>query len=215
MNIYKLLPPSGIVIAMIFISIALQSQAVNAEDSINISMIPIPGKNYEMGKYDVTQAEWLAVMGNNPSHFSSCGTTCPVESVSWNDTQEFIKILNTKTGKQYRLPTEAEWEYACYAESKTEYCGGNDLNMVAWYKDNSNGSTHPVGQKQANGYGLFDMSGNVWQWSQDRYGDENSWHILRGGSWNSARNFLQVSSRNGGPMERGYHMGFRLVRTLP
>ena len=126
-----------------------------------MGMIAIPGKNYEMSKYEVTQGQWQAIMGSNPSYFKSCGENCPVDQVSWNDIQEFLQKLNAKTGKQYRLPSEAEWEYACYGGSQTEYCGGNDLNSVAWNRDNSNKTTHPVGQKQANGFGLYDMSGNA------------------------------------------------------
>jgi formylglycine-generating enzyme required for sulfatase activity len=177
------------------------------------AMIRIPGKNYEIGKYDVTQKEWRDIMGSNPSHFSNCGDTCPVEQVSWNDVQAFIQKLNAKTGKQYRLPIEEEWEYACYGGSKTEYCGGNNLDSVAWYKDNSNGSTHPVGQKQANGYGLYDMSGNVWQWLQK---EAVGGRALRGGSWCYGEDGLRVTGHNDGfdPYNRFTIYGFRLARTL-
>jgi len=138
---------------------------------------------FAMGKYEVTQAEWRTVMQASPSHFSNCGDTCPVEKVSWDNVQEFIQKLNAKTGKQYRLPTRAEWEYACYGGSQSEYCGGNDLNAVAWTMNNSNGQTHPVGQKQANGYGLYDMTGNVWEWMDDCWQRECARRALRGGSW--------------------------------
>jgi formylglycine-generating enzyme required for sulfatase activity len=110
-----------------------QKQQENQDQAYRIEMIRIPSRNYELGKFEVTQAQWLAVMGNNPSDFTACGNNCPVEQVSWNDIQEFLQKLNAKTGKNYRLPTEAEWEYACYGGTKTEYCGSNDINAVAWY----------------------------------------------------------------------------------
>lgn len=180
------------------------------------AMITIPGKNYELGKYDVTQGEWRAVMGSNPSHFSSCGDNCPVEMVSWNDAQEFIKKLNTMTGRRYRLPTEAEWEYACYGGNKTNFCGGNKIDSVAWYRSNSSDTTHPVGQKKANGYGLYDMSGNVWQWMDDCWYGECTKHALRGGSWVYYPQILRSTFRYFVPTNiRLYNIGIRLARTLP
>ncbi|MDP2279759.1 MAG: SUMF1/EgtB/PvdO family nonheme iron enzyme, partial [Nitrospirota bacterium] len=137
--------------------------------------------DYYIGKYEVTQGQWKAIMGNNPSHFKDCGDNCPVEQVSWNDVQEFIQKLNeknnppsppfTKGGKGgFRLPTEAEWEYAARSGGKSErYSGGNDIDSVAWYNKNSGGKTHPVGTKQPNGLGIYDMSGNVWEWVNDWY----------------------------------------------
>ncbi|MBI3752633.1 MAG: SUMF1/EgtB/PvdO family nonheme iron enzyme [Deltaproteobacteria bacterium] len=161
--------------------------------------------DFYMGKYEVTQKEWKAIMGNNPSLFKDCGDNCPVEKVSWNDVQEYINKLNLKSpfgkGGQggFRLPTEAEWEYAARSGGKNErYAGGNNIDSVAWYTGNSGNKTHPVGQKEANGLGLYDMSGNVWEWCQDRY-DNNYYkssprdnpkgassdqlRVLRGGSW--------------------------------
>ena len=130
-------------------------------------------KGFWMGKYEVTQDQWQAVMGNNPSDVSGCGT-CPVESVSWEDVQEFIGKLNGRSGGgRYRLPTEAEWEYAARAGTTTDtYAGdvtnplGNDpvVNGIAWYRENSGGRTHPAGQMEPNGFGLYDMLGNVWEW---------------------------------------------------
>ena len=181
------------------------------------AMVRIPGKNYEIGKYEVTQGEWKAVMGNNPSYFKNCGDNCPVEQVSWNDVKEFIQKLNQKTGKQYRLPTEAEWEYACYGGSQTEYCGGDDLSAVAWNGGrfgggNSNEQTHPAGQKQSNGYGLYDMSGNVWEWVEDCYDGDCAKRVLRGGSWVNGPWNTRVAARNGDvPVWRNYYFGFRLV----
>ncbi len=189
-------------------------------------MIPIPGKNYELGKYDVTQAQWKLVMDSNPSYFENCGGSCPVESISWNDVQQFLQKLNAMTGRQYRLPNEEEWEYACYGGSITDYCGGNDIDGVAWYKNNSKSwawsfmrsiaTTHPVGKKQANGYGLYDMSGNVWQWMENKLDSKHNSRMLRGGSWvDDADNMRAALREYGSPNYRGRGSGFRLARTLP
>ena len=126
--------------------------------------------DFSIGKYEVTQEEWEAVMGNNPSEFK--GANKPVESVSWNDCQEFIKKLNDLTGLQFRLPTEAEWEYAARGGNKSQgykYSGSNTIGDVAWYSGNSLSTTHPVGTKQPNELGIYDMSGNVWEWCNDWY----------------------------------------------
>jgi hypothetical protein len=180
-------------------------------------MIAIPGRNYELGKFEVTQAQWRAVMGNNPSKFTACGDNCPVENVSWNDIQEFLQKLNAKTGKNYRLPTESEWEYACYGGTKTKYCGSNNINAVAWYYTGADSvSTHPVGQKQANGYGLYDMSGNVWEWMSDCYDASCTNRVLRGGSWGGYAQDARAANRNDDTPAKRYNIiGFRLARTLP
>ncbi len=149
--------------------------------------------SFSIGKHEVTQAEWRAVMGNNPSSFADCDR-CPVEGVSWNYVQEYIGRLNASTGLHYRLPKEEEWEYACRAGKDTLYCGGNDINEVAWYKRNSGSKPHPVGQKQPNGFGIYDMSGNVEEWTCSGYGEkydgegicfsENNYKpVTRGGSF--------------------------------
>lgn len=190
---------------------------IKDEEAKGPAMIAIPGKSYEMGKYEVTQAEWRAVMGGDPPelNFKDCDN-CPVERVSWNDAHEFIHKLNQKTGKQYRLPTEAEWEYACYGGSQSEYCGGSDIDAVAWYEGNSSRQTHPVGQKQANGYGLHDMNGNVWEWMENKYDNEHDWRALRGGSWfNLPQSVRAVHRYFFWPTARTYYFGFRLARTLP
>ena len=134
--------------------------------------------DFYIGIYEVTQRQWKKIMGNNPSKFKSCGYSCPVEYVNWDDVQKFIGKLNNQTGKHFRLPTEAEWEYAARSGGKKEkYSGGNYVNAVAWYKDNSGKKTHRVGLKKANGLGIYDMTGNVGEWCFDRY-DEKYYNKL-------------------------------------
>jgi len=188
------------------------------------------GRAFAMGKTEVTQGQWEAVMGNNPSEFAGYGYNYPVEHVSWDDAQEYIRKLNAKTGKQYRLPTEAEWEYACRAGGTYAYCGGDDPDSVGWYDGNSGKQPQPVGQKQANSFGLYDMSGNVWEWVEDRYHgsysgaptDGSAWQgdgarrALRGASWISGPQALRAANRDGNaPAVRKVILGFRLARTLP
>ena len=132
--------------------------------------------DFYIGQYEVTQAQWQAVMGRNPSRLKNCDQ-CPVEGVSWDDIQQFLRKINNKTGKQYRLPTEAEWEYAARGGNQSlgyKYAGGNYIDDVAWYDLNAGGKTHPVGQKKPNELGLYDMSGNVWEGCQDWYGAYSS-----------------------------------------
>ena len=185
---------------------------------------------FALGKTEVTQGQWRAVMGNNPSRFSSCGDDCPVEEVSWNDAQSFIQKLNAKTGKQYRLPSEAEWEYACRAGGQQEYCGSDNVDSVAWYESNSGKSTHPVSRKQPNAFGLYDMSGNVWEWVEDSYHDsyngaptngsvwqgDGAKRVLRGGSWNYEPQLARVANRfRYAPAFRYSYFGFRVARMFP
>ncbi len=187
-------------------------------------------KSFALGKTEVTQGQWKAIMGNNPSNFTSCGDNCPVEQVSWNDAHAFIQKLNAKTGKQYRLPSEAEWEYACHAGGRQAYCGSDNLDSVAWHDGNSSNSTHPAAGKQANAFGLYDMSGNVWEWVEDSYhadyngapADGSAWQgdganrVLRGGSWIVSPRVGHTASRNwNGPAVSYYNLGFRLARMLP
>ena len=165
--------------------------------------------SYYICKYEVTQALWRAVMGSNPSKFK--GDNLPVEQVSWNDCQTFINRLNSYTGRNFRLPTEAEWEFAARGGNYSrhyKYSGSNYISDVAWYCDNSD-RTHPVGTKQANELGLYDMSGNVWEWCSDWYGSYSSYsqsnptgatsgygRVERGGSWCGLARYCCSSHRS-------------------
>ena len=181
--------------------------------------------DYYIGKYEVTQALWQAVMGNNPYYFK--GDNLPVERVSWDDCQEFISKLNSITGKTFRLPTEAEWEYAARGGNKSrgyQYSGSSNLSDVAWYDGNSGNKTHSVGSKQANELGIYDMTGNVWEWCQDWYDSYSSssqvnptgansggCRVNRGGSWSYNAGRCRSSFRNySKPGYRISDLGFRL-----
>ncbi|WP_052324551.1 SUMF1/EgtB/PvdO family nonheme iron enzyme [Haliscomenobacter hydrossis] len=185
--------------------------------------------DFHIGKYEVTQAQWRKVMGSDPPNlnFKGCDQ-CPVERVSWEDIQEFLRKLNAQTGKKYRLPTEAEWEYAARGGNQNnsyKYAGSNTLSEVAWFTDNSDSKTHPVGTKKANELGLYDMSGNVWEWCQDWYGGYSSNiqtnptgagsgfnRVFRGGGWSYGARNCRVSDRgNYTPTDRFYNLGFRLA----
>ena len=182
--------------------------------------------SYLIGKYEVTQALWEEVMGKNPSH-NKLGGDYPVENVNWDDCQKFIGKLNARTGMRFRLPTEAEWEYAARGGDRSKgykYAGSDNLDEVGWYS----GYTHPVGRKKPNELGLYDMSGNVWEWCQDWYGDytdeaqtnpagpqSGGYRVLRGGShWDNAR-YCRVSCRLGRDPGDGFvSVGLRLVLSL-
>ena len=182
--------------------------------------------DYYIGKFEVTQDLWTAVMGKNPSNKK--GDNLPVENVSWNDAQDFIRQLNQMTGEHFSLPTEAQWEYAARGGSKSKgykFSGGNILGNVAWYADNSASTPHQVGTKDPNELGLYDMSGNVWEWCYDLYGNyssesqnnptgptSGSVRVLRGGSWSYFAGLARVSYRlYGQPGSRFSGRGFRLV----
>ena len=181
---------------------------------------------YYIGKTEVTQALWKAVMGSNPSKF--IGDNLPVEMVSWNDCQEFIQKLNSLTGRNFRFPTEAEWEFACRGGNNSrgyKYSGSNNLGSVAWYDGNSGNKTHPVGTKAPNELGIYDMSGNVWEWCADWYGDYSSgaqtnptgpygglYRVCRGGSWYFYAGHCRSSNRDSiYPTYRSSDFGVRLA----
>lgn len=199
---------------VLVLSLTFSAHAAN-QGKIDIPMVSIPGKNYEIGKTEVTQGQWLAVMGENPSVNSKCGEDCPVENVSWDDAIRFIKRLNRTSGKEYRLPTEVEWKYACLAGSNTTYCGGENVDKLGWYQDNSGGEISPVAGKNPNAWGLYDMSGNVWEWCQDRFADDDEAHVLHGGGWNNPAKRLSADERTHEDKNDRRMVGFRLARTLP
>ena len=184
--------------------------------------------SYSIGETEVTQALWLAVMGSNPSRFTG-DLTRPVECVSWNDCQAFIIKLNQLTGKTFRLPTEAEWEIAARGGNESmgyKYAGGNDINEVAWYRGNSSSKTHPVATKAPNELGLYDMSGNVFEWCSDWYdsytdadGQTNpqgpssgSNRVSRSGNWDTTADYCRVSFRlSRSPSSLNHSLGLRLA----
>ena len=193
--------------------------------------------DFYIGKYEVTQEQWEAVMGTSISQqrdkaggssLYGVGVNYPMYYVSWHEVQEFISRLNALTGKQYRLPTEAEWEYAARGGNQSrgyKYSGSNFIEQVAWFTDNSGGTTHPVGTKSPNELGIYDMSGNVWEWCYDRYGSysgtqqtnpmgasSGSNRVRRGGSRYDNASICRVSNRSyDTPTNRSLNLGFRLV----
>lgn len=188
--------------------------------------------DFYIGRYEVTQKQWKDIMGTNPSGLK--GDNLPVGQVSWNDIQEFLEKLNQKTGKNYRLPTEAEWEYAARGGNKSKgyrYSGSFDIGSVAWYKKNSNRKIYPVGQKQSNELGIYDMSGNVAEWCSDWYDsnyyssspennpkgpEDGKYRICRGGASDGIKDGnCRISSRSRmSPDYRWYNKGFRIVCSL-
>ena len=204
---------------------ATSEQGSDADsDEYPVHSVTLSG--YYIGKCEVTQELWEAVMGSNPSHFK--GAQKPVESVSWYDCQEFVSRLNRLTGRTFRLPTEAEWEYAARGGNKSlhyKYSGSGNIGKVAWYTENSGNSTHAVGTKTANELGIYDMSGNVWEWCSDWYGSysagaqtnpqgpsSGSRRVLRGGSWGYGAWDCRVSNRYS--IDPGFsysYYGLRLV----
>ena len=226
-------------------------------NSIGMEFVLIPAGRFEMGGdlYDnekpihqvvlsqpfylqttpVTQGQWQRVMENNPSKFKDSGDSCPVETVSWQIVQQYIGKINEKEGgDSYRLPSEAEWEYACRAGTTTEFSFGDDeqkLGEYAWFDENADSKTHPVGNKKPNGWGLFDMHGNVWEWVEDDWhnsyekapDDGHAWideprgtyRVLRGGGWDFDAHGCRSAARvNGTPGYRNTNIGFRLARSV-
>jgi formylglycine-generating enzyme required for sulfatase activity len=223
---------------------------VSIVNSIGMRFVPIPAgtftmgvgsearqvtltKAFDLGVYEVTQEQYEKVMGKNPSYFK--GPQNPVENVNWDDAVEFCRKLSElpeekSGGYVYRLPTEAEWEYACRAGTTTKYSFGDsdkELGDYAWYSGNSGRTTHPVGGKQPNPWGLYDMHGNVWEWCQDWYGDypsgsvtdptgaaSGSYRVIRGGSWNYYPLLCRSASRfRFSPGFRHHYLGFRVLRS--
>lgn len=227
---------SGVKLEMVYVKGGTFSMGATAEqgddfwdDEKPVHQVTL--SDYYIGKFEVTQGLWEAVMGSNPSYFQN-GDDYPVECVSWNDIQTFLTKLNELTGKKYALPTEAQWEYAARGGAKSagyKYSGSNTIDNVAWYWDNSavndTHCTHPVGTKQPNELGIYDMSGNVWEWCSDWYDDYNSdaqtnptgpvtgsSRVLRGGGWYSSAWGCRVSFRDYyAPGYRYGNFGFRVV----
>lgn len=188
---------------------------------------PVILTGYWLAKTEVTQQQWQAVMRDNPSDNTACGPDCPVEQVSWEDAQTFIGRLNKKGDGKYRLPTEAEWEFACRSGGRPEpHAGGQEANAVAWHGDNSREQPSPVGKKAPNGLGLYDLSGNVWEWVEDWYFDypkreetdpvyegADSEHVMRGGSWYDEASDTRCTARYGSEADtREADVGLRLAR---
>jgi formylglycine-generating enzyme required for sulfatase activity len=233
---------------------AAEAPKPNLPATVNIPLVSVPGGCFKMGdtfgdgfenekpvhdvclsdfmisKFEITQGQWKQIMGNNPAYFKICGDDCPIENVNWDDVQEFISRLNKASGKEYRLPTEAEWEYACRSGGKSEkFCGGNDVMEVAWYFSTAGDRTHPGGMKRANGLGIFDMSGNVWELVNDWYDDKypgikdnpqgpatGTSHVIRGGGWYVLPRNVRGATRSFvTPTFRGSDVGFRLVMPAP
>jgi formylglycine-generating enzyme required for sulfatase activity len=186
-------------------------------------------QEFYLGKYPITQEQYQAIMGKNPSNFKN-NPKNPVEQVSWNDAQEFCQKLSDKTKKNYRLPSEAEWEYACRAGTQTRYYFGDDEKLLweyAWYNENSGGKTHPVGQKKPNNWGLFDMHGNVWEWCEDGWHDNYKNSPKNGTAWNDNHSQTKARVTRGGSWfydprdcrsayrghfdNRYFNLGFRVV----
>lgn len=185
-------------------------------------------EEFLIGKYEVTQKEWRAIMRRNPSRFAKC-PDCPVESVSWYDAMDYIERLNERTGKNYRLPTEAEWEYACRAGGQPDrYCGSELADAVAWFANNSDGTPQDVGTRQANDATLHDMSGNVWEWTCSLYdanytGGEQRCadfrhpgpRVFRGGSWENSEHRLRAAARYRTiPAQHSSTIGLRLAHDV-
>jgi formylglycine-generating enzyme required for sulfatase activity len=236
-----------VAVALLFQASACVAAEKNVDSVADLTFVPVKGGCYKMGAaedktlhevcvsdfaisaYEVTQGQWQEIMGSNPSRYSSCGSNCPVDQVSWNDVQEFIAKLNARTTKHYRLPTEAEWEYAARSGGKLEkYSGGNSLDAVAWYDKNSEGKPHRVGTKQPNGLGVYDMSGNAWEWVNDCFRSNyyktspkndpqgpncSDKRVLRGGSWFNTADNTRAAFRLKDNPAFSYHFtfGFRLA----
>ncbi|MDY3733013.1 MAG: formylglycine-generating enzyme family protein [Alloprevotella sp.] len=222
----KTFTANGVSFNMVYVAGGTFQMGSNVGDYDEKPVHSVTLSDYYIGQTEVTQELWQAVMGSNPSHFE--GAKKPVNDVSWNDCQEFISKLNRLTGGRFRLPTEAEWEYAARGGNKSRgyiFSGSNYLGSVAWYFDNSGGEVHPVGSKSPNELGLYDMSGNVWEWCSDRYGyypsssqtnptgpSSGSNRVFRGGGWFSDAADCRVAIRvSDTPTNSKYILGLRLA----
>ena len=225
----------GVPFTMVFVEGGTFTMGATAEQAGDYQTNEQPAHKVTLSSYficstEVTQELWLEVMGTNPSHF--VGANLPVEYVSWNDCQEFITKLNELTGKEFRLPTEAEWEYAARGGNKSEgykYSGSNTIGNVAWYTSNSSSKTHPVATKSPNELGIYDMSGNVGEWVQDWYGkytsaqtnptgpETGTYRVIRGGNWSHVGSNCRVSYRkdNMTPSSFYSNYGLRLAMSYP
>jgi formylglycine-generating enzyme required for sulfatase activity len=198
-------------------------------DKVEMPQHEVSVKSFSIGKFEITQEQWYSVMGTMPSKFK--GRTLPVEQISWNDAQEFVKKLSEKTGKLYRLPSEAEWEFAARSGSQTTYFFGNAPSAVlsfAWNKSNSSNTTRPVGEKYSNLHSLYDVYGNVWEWTQDCWNDNyvgapldgSAWitgdcsgRVLRGGSWADHSQYMTSTFRYRGTANlKSDERGLRVAR---
>ena len=236
-------PPAKVAKRAKGVKSGLQAGQIWRDPHLRMSFVWVPGGCFEMGcgdwtsdcsdnekpvhkvclsgfwmaRHEVTQRQWQRLMGYNPSDFKRCGSQCPVESVSWNEALEFARKLSTKTGYTFRLPTEAEWEYACRSGGKKQqYAGGQSLSAAAWYRSNAGGGPHPVGRKRPNGLGIYDMSGNVWEWCLD-ISDKKAYHKAKG----TLRNPVFINTKYANIYGEGYYRmlsilkeasGYRIVR---
>ena len=205
--------------------------STESADEQPVHRVNVPA--FLLGRTEVTQGQWIAVMGSNPSNFKQCGLDCPVENISWIDAQEFARKLSQKTSKTYRLPSEAEWEYAARAGSSGKWSFGDDesqLGAYAWFNANTDRKTHPVGQKKPNAFGLHDMHGNAREWVEDVWhanyngapSDGSAWtsggdqarRVLRGGAWINYPRYLRSADRiRYTPDYRYVDAGMRIART--
>ena len=230
--VYETFTVNGVTFKMVAVEGGTFTMGATAEQGSDADTNEKPAhqvtlSSYSIGETEVTQALWVAVMGSNPSYFTG-NLQRPVERVSWNDCQTFISRLNDLTGKNFRLPTEAEWEYAARGGNKSQgykYAGSNDINTVAWYGSNSGATAQPVATKAHNELGLYDMSGNEWEWCQDWYGSYSSGaqtnptgpstgsgRVFRGGCWGNGARHCRVSYRAFKyPTYTGSGLGLRLV----
>jgi formylglycine-generating enzyme required for sulfatase activity len=221
--------PSGLFVSEARVKLAEVKKKESALYSLKIfkdcadcpDMVELPNHHIAFGVSPITQGQWRALMESNPSFFNECGDDCPVEQVSWNDTQAYLKKINDKTGKSYRLPTANEWRLACKSGQRNDYCGSDNINEIAWYGNNgtpggnSSQKTHPVKRKQPNAWGLFDMTGNVWVWVQDCQDGDCDRRLLLGGSWDSSPDLIKSRQLQLDKWIRLKVAGFRIVRSMP